>query len=723
MQNARADKKQATVPNLIAGHNNGSANGASMPAVPVLQQKDTGHDDEQQDNQQTELQGSTTQLSSFKPLIQKKANNTGLPDDLKSGIENLSGFAMDDARVHYNSSQPAQLNAHAYAQGTDIHVAPGQEKHLPHEAWHVVQQKQGRVQATKQMKGSVPVNDDKGLEYEADVMGARALASATQYNSPKTEPLQGRFKTPTRAGVAQLHLADDLNNGKYNVAIAGETHDAINTSVEKRKWRAEGVKVVYEEGSVTVNDGKGTKVKPDPPELRLSFAFAAMEERVCPELKLIVGGGNVAGPPGPASAAAKPSGTSAGPVAKPAKGKAIEDAVWTLKYLSSVLANDLSRGPDDDDDGAGGIASILAEINKLNEGTLVEILADPSKSAAVAGLLLDAIGEVGKVMHARHKSSAFRTTEFKSGPLRVSRSQQMLGSINKISGSLAKTIYKVGNDHVLDMRRNALPVNGKVIVLDREQYKADFDTIETRGGAATPKAGAVATPYGPPPGSGAKAPVPAKAATTPYAPDPRFGGIALPGMVPAKAITASSPYMPPSGSRAGVAPLRLPGAQLPASQVKVTPKEALPPSGSAAPPFGPSASGPLSLPARSPIGPPSADAEKAEKPKKKKQAVAPRSAATASAPPAPVKSAADLKVEQLLMIYNAASVTAKDAKGCIEIAKTLDYYNEGRTTSQNIINEVERIIGERNDRFALVKFFARSKETQKLYDDLLAAIG
>src|SRR5210317_628388 len=81
---------------------------------------------------------------------------------------------MDDVNVHYNSDKPAQLNAHAYAQGTDIHVASGQEKHLPHEAWHVVQQKQGRVQPTKQMKGKTPINDDAGLEKEADVMGAKA---------------------------------------------------------------------------------------------------------------------------------------------------------------------------------------------------------------------------------------------------------------------------------------------------------------------------------------------------------------------------------------------------------------------------------------------------------------------------------------------------------------------------------------------------------------------
>jgi hypothetical protein len=97
---------------------------------------------------------------------------------------------MDDVKVHYNSAKPAQLNAHAYAQGTDIHIASGQEKHLPHEAWHVVQQKQGRVQPTTMMKAKVPINDDQGLEKEADVMGARALQmksfSLSDYSAGKS---------------------------------------------------------------------------------------------------------------------------------------------------------------------------------------------------------------------------------------------------------------------------------------------------------------------------------------------------------------------------------------------------------------------------------------------------------------------------------------------------------------------------------------------------------
>ncbi|MEB3349299.1 MAG: DUF4157 domain-containing protein [Cyanobacteriota bacterium] len=106
-------------------------------------------------------------------------NRTGMTDGLKSGIEALSGLTMDHVRVHYNSEKPAQLNAHAYAQGSDIHLAPGQDRHLPHEAWHLVQQAQGRVQPTLQLNGGVAVNDDPSLEHEADQMGERALVSAS----------------------------------------------------------------------------------------------------------------------------------------------------------------------------------------------------------------------------------------------------------------------------------------------------------------------------------------------------------------------------------------------------------------------------------------------------------------------------------------------------------------------------------------------------------------
>ena len=177
-------------------------NGKSLPAASTTQLKEVGvvqkveeeeplqgkFDTTQLVEEEEPLQGKfdTAQLVEEEEPLQgkfanvqkqeaKAENKTGFTDNLKSGIENLSGVDISDVKVNYNSSKPAQLNAHAFAQGTDIHVAPGQEKHLAHEAWHTVQQKQGRVQPTTQMKESVPVNDDAGLENEADVMGEKAM--------------------------------------------------------------------------------------------------------------------------------------------------------------------------------------------------------------------------------------------------------------------------------------------------------------------------------------------------------------------------------------------------------------------------------------------------------------------------------------------------------------------------------------------------------------------
>jgi hypothetical protein len=116
----------------------------------------------------------------------------GLPDNLRTGIETLSGMDMSDVRVHRNSSDAAKVNALAYAQGSDIHIAPGQEQHLPHEAWHVVQQRQGRVQPTGTVPDGRALNDDPGLEAEADRMGSRALQTAAVQRVEEEEPMQAK---------------------------------------------------------------------------------------------------------------------------------------------------------------------------------------------------------------------------------------------------------------------------------------------------------------------------------------------------------------------------------------------------------------------------------------------------------------------------------------------------------------------------------------------------
>jgi hypothetical protein len=155
--------------------------------------------------------------------IQRKQNKTGLPDNLKSGIENLSGYSMDDVKVHYNSDKPAQLQAHAYAQGKDIHIGSGQEKNLPHEAWHVVQQKQGRVKPTLQMKAGVPVNDDANLEREADVMGAKALQG--KWHGTDSGPLPSREGSAVvqRRKVGKFGVEAEVADGSFQILAPKDT--------------------------------------------------------------------------------------------------------------------------------------------------------------------------------------------------------------------------------------------------------------------------------------------------------------------------------------------------------------------------------------------------------------------------------------------------------------------------------------------------------------------
>ena len=43
--------------------------------------------------------------------VTSRRNDTGLPDNLKAGVESLSGVSLEGVKVHYNSGKPAQLNA------------------------------------------------------------------------------------------------------------------------------------------------------------------------------------------------------------------------------------------------------------------------------------------------------------------------------------------------------------------------------------------------------------------------------------------------------------------------------------------------------------------------------------------------------------------------------------------------------------------------------------
>lgn len=193
--------------------------------------------------------------------LSSSPNNTGLPDNLKAGVESLSGYSMDDVKVHYNSSKPAKINALAYSQGMDIFIGPGQKKHLPHETWHAAQKKQGRVKTNTSFMG-MSGNDDPKLEKEADVMGKKAsqysrtsdtyevkkskTGNQVQLFSPVVQRITKVQVEGRRIGISLELLPDEelealvayMNNEEgapdFTIELDSETSDEFRSRTEKK---------------------------------------------------------------------------------------------------------------------------------------------------------------------------------------------------------------------------------------------------------------------------------------------------------------------------------------------------------------------------------------------------------------------------------------------------------------------------------------------------------
>lgn len=182
----------------------------SEPASTNTRQHDAGARDHLRDNTQQEVVAHVLSPQAGEAPVQRKTLPRSLPTYLQAGIEQLSGIAMDDVQVHYNTTAPTHLHALAYTQGNQIYMGPGQEKHLAHEAWHVAQQKLGRVRPTTRVQG-VAVNDNAGLEKEADVMGARAQSLGT---GTATAPIQSKSHTLSAGQPIQRVYATVRGNPK-----------------------------------------------------------------------------------------------------------------------------------------------------------------------------------------------------------------------------------------------------------------------------------------------------------------------------------------------------------------------------------------------------------------------------------------------------------------------------------------------------------------------------
>jgi len=116
-------------------------------------------------------------------ILPETEPNKDLPRDLQNRMESSFGTDFSNVAIHKNSNRATDLNALAFTQGNAVHFAPGEfnpnsnkgKNLIGHEFAHVVQQWSGVVGPTSVMGKGLPLNDNKGLEREADEMGKKGV--------------------------------------------------------------------------------------------------------------------------------------------------------------------------------------------------------------------------------------------------------------------------------------------------------------------------------------------------------------------------------------------------------------------------------------------------------------------------------------------------------------------------------------------------------------------
>ncbi|MGH8050920.1 MAG: DUF4157 domain-containing protein [Arenimonas sp.] len=186
------------------------------------------------------------------------SRHNALPDPMRNAMEHMSGMDLSSVNVHYNSREPSQLGANAYAKSNDIHLAPGHENELPHEAWHVVQQMQGRVQADG-IRNGIPTNLDKDLESEADSMGEKSTTHGFSSTTSQTH-IAARLPSTGGARVTQLSPTNIVT-----VEVYPKTGEVVITLENGKKYtyplNTTGMmEPVAVDSSITPEYESGTKI-------------------------------------------------------------------------------------------------------------------------------------------------------------------------------------------------------------------------------------------------------------------------------------------------------------------------------------------------------------------------------------------------------------------------------------------------------------------------------
>lgn len=180
---------ESSKPSMDATHEKTKAPASKPMLQPSLVQRKASHTSHILSLQKTLGNQAVQRVLSRTPLQKSENLSSGsgrsLPDSVQAKMEKAFHTDFSDVQIHPESSVASQIGAIAFAQGNDIHFAPGTyqpetqsgRQLLGHELTHVVQQRQGRVKANVP-DASLPINDDPALEAEADRYGSLAAAGA-----------------------------------------------------------------------------------------------------------------------------------------------------------------------------------------------------------------------------------------------------------------------------------------------------------------------------------------------------------------------------------------------------------------------------------------------------------------------------------------------------------------------------------------------------------------
>ncbi|MDW4911118.1 DUF4157 domain-containing protein [Streptomyces sp. ADMS] len=150
-----------------------------------------------------------------------------VPEGIRSSMEQTLGRDLSSVRVHEDERALA-MNALAFTQGNHIHFAPGRyqpwnrqgQDALRHELVHVDQQAEGRVPATRRLRGA-RLNDDPRLEREADDRGRTSRRVTCEGEAARKDLAPLPASTASAAPIQRLSLSDCET-------VANDVYDALN---------------------------------------------------------------------------------------------------------------------------------------------------------------------------------------------------------------------------------------------------------------------------------------------------------------------------------------------------------------------------------------------------------------------------------------------------------------------------------------------------------------